>query len=96
MSLTTPVYAMASQSDPFYVKGTQNAVASKPDVSYCYAQALGIVVVGSLLVELLGRIKSRSGRPSCHATLGQNLGVWQGSRVQGKLGNQPEDRGFTR
>ena len=30
----TQVYAMASQFDPFCIKGTQNAVASKPDVSY--------------------------------------------------------------
>ena len=28
----------------------------------CYTQALGVVIVGSLSVELSGRIKTRSGR----------------------------------
>ena len=34
----------------------------------CYAQALGVVDVGSLSVELSGRKRIRSGRPSCHAS----------------------------
>ena len=34
----------------------------------CYAQALGVVVDRSLLVELSGRMKTRSGRPSCRAS----------------------------
>ena len=49
----------------------------------CYAQALGIVVVGSLLVELSEKMKIRSGRPSRHAAQGQNHGVrrgYEGSR----------------
>ena len=62
----------------------------------CYTQALGVVIVRSLLVELLGRIKTHSGHPSCCATLGQNLGVRQGLEVQGKLGNRPEDLGVHR
>ena len=61
-----------------------------------FAQALGIVIVGSLSVELSGKIKTHSGRPSCCATLGQNLGIWQGLEVWGKSGNQPEDQGIHR
>ena len=34
----------------------------------CYAQALGVVDVGSLSVELSWRIRVRSGRPSCCAS----------------------------
>ena len=45
---------------------------------YCYAQALGVVEVGSLLVELSGRLWVRSGRPSCRALQGQNHGVGRG------------------
>ena len=48
-------------------------------------------MVRSLLVELLGRIKTCSSRPSYHATLGQNLGIRQGLEVQGNSGNWPED-----
>ena len=62
----------------------------------CYAQALGVVVVGSLLVELSGRIKTCSGYPFCYATLGQNLGIRQGLGVQGESGNWPEDQGIHR
>ena len=43
--------------------------------SICYAQALGVVVVGSLLVELSWRVRVRNGRPSCRASQGQNYGV---------------------
>ena len=46
----------------------------------CYAQALGVVGVGSLSVELSWRIKVRSGRPSCCASQGQNHGVRRGCR----------------
>ena len=59
--------------------------------SECYAQALGVVVVRSLSVELLGRMETRSGRPSYRATQGQNHGVRRG---QEKSGNQPEDQGI--
>ena len=59
----------------------------------CYAQALGVVDVGSLLAELSGRVKVRSGRPSCRASQGQNHGVRRGYGVQGKSGNWPEDQG---
>ena len=41
----------------------------------CYAQALGVVDVGSLSVELSGKIRVRSGHPSCHALQRQNHGV---------------------
>ena len=51
----------------------------------CYAQALGIVVGGSLLVELSGRIKTRNGRPSCRASQGQNHGVRRGFRGSGEV-----------
>ena len=60
----------------------------------CYTQALGVVGVGSLLVELSGRARVRSGRPSCRASRGQNHGVRRGYRDLGKSGNQPEDQGF--
>ena len=57
----------------------------------CYAQALGVVVVGSLSVELSGRIKTCNGCPSCCATQGQNHGIRRGCRDSGKSGNRPED-----
>ena len=61
----------------------------------CYAQALGVVGIGSLSVELSWRIRVRSGRPSYRASQGQNHGVRRGYRVSGESGNRPEDRGFT-
>ena len=60
--------------------------------AFCYAQALGVVDVGSLSVELSGKVRVRSGRPSCRASQGQNHGVWRGCKGSGKSGNQPEDR----
>ena len=51
----------------------------------CYAQALGVVDVGSLLVELSWRIRVRNGRPSCRASQGQNHGVRRGCRVSGEV-----------
>ena len=51
----------------------------------CYAQALGVVDVGSLLVELSGKIRVRSGRPSCRASQGQNHGVRHGYRGSGEV-----------
>ena len=54
-------------------------------LSICYAQALGVVVVGFLSVELLGRIKTRSGRPSYHASQGQNRSVTRGCRDSGEV-----------
>ena len=59
----------------------------------CYAQALGVVDVGSLLVELSVEVRVRSGRPSCRASQGQNHGVWRGCKDSGKSGNRPEDQG---
>ena len=47
---------------------------------HCYAQALGVVDVGSLLVELSERIGVRNGRPSCRASQGQNHSVRHGYR----------------
>ena len=60
--------------------------------AFCYAQALGVVDAGSLLVELSGRVRVRSGRPSCRASQGQNHGIRRGYRVSGKSGNWPEDQ----
>ena len=51
----------------------------------CYAQALGVVDVGSLSVELSGRIRVRSGRPSCRASQGQNHDVRRGYRGSGEV-----------
>ena len=51
----------------------------------CYAQPLGVVVVGSLLVELSGRIKTCSGHPSCRASRGQNHGIRRGYRDLGEV-----------
>jgi hypothetical protein len=51
----------------------------------CYAQALGVVDVGSLSVELSGNIRVRSGRPSCRAFQGQNHGVKRGYRDSGEV-----------
>ena len=51
----------------------------------CYAQALGVVVVGSLLVEFSEKVRVRSGRPSCRASQGQNHGVRRGYRVSGEV-----------
>ena len=51
----------------------------------CYAQALGVVNVGSLLVELSGRIWIRNSRPSCRASQGQNHGVRHGYRGFGEV-----------
>ena len=51
----------------------------------CYAQALGVVDVGSLSVELSWRMKVRNGRPSCRAFRGQNHGVRRGDRVSGEV-----------
>ena len=62
----------------------------------CYAQALGVVDVRSLSVELSRRIRVRSGRPSCCALQGQNHGIRRDCRVQGKSGNRPEDQGVHR
>ena len=53
--------------------------------SGCYAQALGVVDVGSLSVELSGRIRVRSGCPSCRASLGQNHGIWRGCKGSGEV-----------
>ena len=69
-------------------------VPKRHKVYECYAQALGIVVVGSLSVELSGKVKVRSGCPSCHATQGQNHGIRCGYRGSGKSGNRPEDQRF--
>ena len=51
----------------------------------CYAQALGVVDIGSLSVELSWRIRVRSGRPSCRASQGQNHGVRRGYRDSGEV-----------
>ena len=51
----------------------------------CYAQALGVVDVGSLLVELSRKVRVRSGRPSCRASQGQNHGVRRGYRGSGEV-----------
>ena len=51
----------------------------------CYAQALGVVDVGSLSIELSRRIMVRSGRPSCRASQGQNHGVRRGYRSSGEV-----------
>jgi hypothetical protein len=51
----------------------------------CYAQALGIVDVGSLSVELSAGMRVRSGRPSCRASQGQNHGVRRGYKVSGEV-----------
>ena len=53
--------------------------------TWCYAQALGVVDVGSLLVELSWRIRVHSGRPSCRASQGQNHGVRRGCRGSGEV-----------
>ena len=74
---------------------TWRIFASRNEHTWCYAQALGVVDVGSLSVELSWRIKVRSGRPSYRASQGQNHGVRRGCRDSGKSGNRPEDRGFT-
>ena len=60
----------------------------------CYTQALGVVVVRSLSVELLGRIETRNGRPSCHVTQGQNHGVRRGCRGSGSQAIGLRTRGF--
>ena len=52
-----------------------------PYLVECYAQALGVVEVGSLSVELSRSLRVRSGRPSCRATQGQNHGIGCGYRV---------------
>ena len=52
---------------------------------FCYAQALGVVGIGSLLVELSERIRVHSGRPSCRASQGQNHGVRRGCRGSGEV-----------
>jgi hypothetical protein len=52
---------------------------------FCYAQALGIVDVGSLSVELSGEVRVRNGRPSCRASQGQNHGVRRGYRDSGEV-----------
>ena len=51
----------------------------------CYAQALGVVVIGSLSVKLSGKVKVRSDCPSCHATQGQNHSVRCGCRGSGEV-----------
>ena len=51
----------------------------------CYAQALGVVDVRSLSVELSGRIRVCSGRPSCRALQGQNHGARRGYRGSGEV-----------
>ena len=60
-------------------------VIDRGDKVHCYAQALGVVDVGSLLVELSWRLKVRSGRPSCRASQGQNHGVRRGYKVSGEV-----------
>ena len=57
----------------------------------CYAQALGVVDVGSLSVELSWRVRARNGRPSCRASQGQNHGIRRGYRGSRESGNRPED-----
>ena len=46
----------------------------------CYAQALGVVDVGSLSAELSRRIRVRSDHPSFRASQGRNHGVRRGCR----------------
>ena len=55
------------------------------DCWMCYAQALGVVDVGSLLVEVSKNIRVRSGRPSRRASQGQNHGVRRGCRDSGEV-----------
>ena len=65
--------------------GTRCLVDCAPTPPICYAQALGVVIVGSLSVELSGRVRVCSGRPSCHATQGQNHGIRHGYRSSGEV-----------
>ena len=69
------------------VPGSNHLVGSlfRELLRYCYAQALGVVDVGSLSVELSWRIRVRSGRPSCRASQGQNHGVRRGCRGSGEV-----------
>ena len=54
--------------NPFHRTALAISFITGPNVDdWCYAQALGVVDVGSLSVELSGRIRVRSGRPSCRA-----------------------------
>ena len=62
-----------------------NALAAEEKDRLCYAQALGVVDGGSLSVELSGRIRVCSGRPSCRAFQGQNHGVRRGYRDSGEV-----------
>ena len=58
--------------------GETRGMTGIPSGEGCYAQALGVVGVGSLSVELSGRIKVCNGRPSYRASQGQNHGVRRG------------------
>ena len=70
----------------WYVGRRAAARAAEKLAGYvCYAQALGVVDIGSLSVELSWRIRVRSGRPSCRASRGQNHGVWRGYRGSGEV-----------
>ena len=72
----------------FYITslGRDRAILGYPWLHrFCYAQALGVVGVGSLSVERSWRIKVRSGRPSCRASQGQNHGVRRDCRGSGEV-----------
>ena len=51
----------------------------------CYTQALGVVDVGSLSVELSMEVEVRSDRPSYRASRGQNHGVRRGYKGSGEV-----------
>ena len=70
---------------PEFIKFAGLCLEYMQNVIRCYAQALGVVGVGSLLVELSGKVRVRSGRPSCRASQGQNHGVWRGCKGSGEV-----------
>ena len=62
----------------------------------CYAQALGIVIGGSLLVELSGGWGHATVVPPVVPHKGRTTASGVVVEALGKLGNRPEDWGFTR
>ena len=62
----------------------------------CYAQALGVVVVGSLLVELSGGYGYAVVVPPIVPRKGRTTASGVVIGVQGKSGNRPEDQGIHR
>ena len=72
---TSNPFSAQKETNPFCVRAATVEQTKTTNITPCYTQALGVVIVRSLSIELSGRIKVRNGCPFCRASQGQNLGI---------------------